>query len=78
MTFLGASIAGLLILACFFNADFGMQWDFDVLAMFALPATLLLALWWNDRLSPRAFTALSIAVASTAFTYMVTPYLIFP
>jgi hypothetical protein len=44
-----------------------MQADFDLMALFAVPAQILVALWWSERLSPPVQLRLVLTVASVAF-----------
>jgi hypothetical protein len=43
--YLAATLGGALVLTLFWNADYGMQADFDLLSLFAVPAYLSIA-WW--------------------------------
>ena len=74
VAFLGAGLAGLLIFVLFWNADWGIRRDFDLFAMFALPAQMIIALWWGRRLEPRYQLPLALAVAFTTFVFALLPY----
>jgi len=78
--FLGAGLGGLLLLALIFNPAVGggVRWDFDIMAGFALPATLLVALWWDARFSDRQREALHLATAVAAFSFLVMLRIRFP
>jgi hypothetical protein len=78
LVFLGSGFLGLVGFSILWNSDYGRQWDLDLMAMFALPAMMMVAMWWHDRLSPRAFAALAFSTAITAFFTTVVPYVRFP
>ncbi len=78
--FLTAGLAGLLLLAWTFNphARGGYRGDLDVVAFFALPATLLVALWWDEHFGDRQREVLSLASAVSVFGFLLMLRLRFP
>jgi hypothetical protein len=78
--FLGAGLGGLLLLALIFNPTIfgGVRGDFDIMAGFAVPATLLVALWWDARFSDRQREALHLATAVASFSFLVMLRIRFP
>jgi hypothetical protein len=78
--FLGAGLGGLLLLALIFNPAVvgGVRGDFDIMAGFAVPATLLVALWWDARFSDRQREVLHLATAVASFSFLVMLRIRFP
>jgi hypothetical protein len=76
--FLLSGLLGLVLFICFWNADAGMRSDYDLFALFALPAYFLIALWWEETLNQRARTALALAAAGIAFAFGLAPNIQFP
>jgi len=76
--FLLAGFAGLFLITLFFNPDLGYRSDFDLLAVFAVPASMLIALWWDARFSSRQRWLLALSIAAASFVFLVTPNLRFP
>jgi len=62
--YLAATLCGALVLTLFWNADYGMRTDFDLLSLFAVPAYLSIA-WWLA-LEVRAYFQAAIVAASSA------------
>jgi hypothetical protein len=76
--FLLAGLAGLLLLGVLFNPDLGARRDFDLLAMWAVPAGYVVALWWEACFGPRQRELLAAAVAAATFAFLLVPELRFP
>jgi hypothetical protein len=76
--FLLAGFAGLFLITLFFNPDLGYRGDFDLLALCAVPASMLIALWWEAHFSSRQRWLLALGVAAASFVFLVTPSLRFP
>ena len=76
--FLLAGFAGLFLITLFFNPDLGYRRDFDLLAVFAVPASMLIALWWDAHFSSRQRWLLALGIAAASFAFLVTPSLRFP
>jgi hypothetical protein len=76
--FLLAGFAGLFLITLFFNPDLGYRGDFDLLAFCAVPASMLIALWWDARFSSRQRWLLALSIAAASFVFLVTPRLGFP
>ncbi len=78
--FLGAGLGGLLLLALIFNPTVfgGVRGDFDIMSSFAIPATLLVALWWDARFSDRQRKALHLAAAVASFSFLLLLRIRFP
>jgi hypothetical protein len=76
--FLLAGFAGLFLITLFFNPDLGYRGDFDLLAVFAVPASMLIALWWDAHFSSRQRWLLALSIAAASFVFLVTPSLRFP
>ena len=76
--FLIAGFAGLFLLTLFFNPDLGYRGDFDLLALCAVPASMLIALWWDAHFSSRQRWLLALSIAAASFAFLVTPSLRFP
>ena len=78
--FLCAGLAGLLLLALLFSpiVPGGVLADFDVMAGFAVPATLLVALWWDARFSAPQRELLHLSCAVAAFSFLMLLRIRFP
>ena len=76
--FLLAGFAGLLLITLFFNPDLGHRVDFDLLAICTVPASMLIALWWDAHFSNRQRWLLALSIAAASFVFLVTPRLGFP
>jgi hypothetical protein len=78
--FLAAGLGGLSLLALIFNPAvlLGVRGDFDIMAGFAVPATLLVALWWDARFSARQREVLHLACAVASFSFLLTLRIRFP
>lgn len=71
--FLAAGLAGLVLFSMTWNADLSMRGDFDLMAMFALPAYALLALAWEEWLPARKQRILAAALISAALGFSILP-----
>jgi hypothetical protein len=78
LAFLLAGLAGLLLLGLLFNPDLGAQRDFDLLALWAVPAGYVVALWWDACFGPRQREVLAAGVAAATFAFVLAPELRFP
>jgi hypothetical protein len=78
LVFLGSALGGLLLFSLLWNADLGMQRDFDLMAMFSVPAHLILALWLDARFSAGGQQLAALLTASAVFAFRLAPLLIFP
>jgi hypothetical protein len=78
LAFLAAALAGLLLFSLFWYADYGMQRDYDLMAMFTVPAHLIVALWLDARFGPRQRGVIVLASICSAFACRVAPFLHFP
>ncbi len=76
--FVGSALAGLLLFTLFWNADLGMQFDFDLMAMFAVPAQLLAALWLERKLEAKSQNFVCLVIAFTTFCFTLLPFINFP
>jgi hypothetical protein len=76
--FLLAGFAGLFLITLFFHPDLGYRRDFDLLALCAVPASMLIALWWDAHFSSRQRWLLALGIAASSFVFLVTPTLRFP
>jgi hypothetical protein len=76
--FLVGALLGLLVLTVFWNPDNGHEGDIRYLAIFAIPAGLLLTLWLSNALDDRRWKVLAALSASAAFAFEIVPYLRFP
>ncbi len=70
--YLGAALGGLLLFSMTWNADFSIFWDFDLMAMFGVPAQILALLWWDERLGrgPAMFLAWIIGAVNLTLYFM--------
>lgn len=73
--FLGLALAGLLLFDLSWNADWGMEHDFDLFALFALPATLFGLLYVGERFSVRQQRLLAWLVVPAVLAYSIAPLL---
>jgi hypothetical protein len=78
LAFLGSALAGLLLFALFWNADLGMRRDRDLMALFALPTGLIVALWLEARFTPDQARRSALATACATFAFRLVPFLRFP
>jgi hypothetical protein len=76
--FLASGLAGLMFFTLFWNADYGMQSDYDLMAMFGVPAQILAALWWDERLDRGRQLLVVGAAAAATFGCSIVPMLHFP
>jgi hypothetical protein len=76
--FLLAGFAGVFLITLFFNPDLGYWRDFNLLAVFAVPASMLIALWWDAHFSSRQRWLLTLGIAAASFAFLVAPSLRFP
>lgn len=78
--FLLLGFVGLLLFSLVFNpADRGgVRTDFDLMAGYAVPATLIVWLGWNAKFGNRQREALALAVAAATFVFLLVPVLCFP
>ena len=78
LAFLTAALGGLLLFSLFWNADLGMQRDFDLMAVFAVPAYLIVALWIDARFTPVHAKLAALTAAAATFVFRLVPFLSFP
>ena len=78
LAFLTAALGGLLLFSLVWNADLGMQRDFDLMAVFAVPAYLIVALWIDARFTTVQAKLVALAAAFATFVFRLVPFLGFP
>lgn len=75
--YFASTLAGTLVLALFWNADFGMKRDADLLSVFAVPVYVATACWLAEEIrSPLRATALATPIVLTTLLGSVLPAVI--
>ena len=78
LLFLLGAFCGLFGFALFYNPDLGMRQDMDLMGMYALPAGLIVALWWDARFSPGQQRLSAVWIATATAGFLLAPALRFP
>jgi hypothetical protein len=75
-TFLGLGLGGLIFLAVAWNADWGIPRDYDLMAAFALPAQVIMLVWWSQRMeSVHTVHRLLIIISFVSLVCYLLPFL---